>query len=300
MIAHHANVKPGMVSAIFWALLDHASQANERGNVDGFDIETYAIYSGFDEHDIEAVLEVMRIKGVINEGGRLVAWDKRQPKREDDSTGRVRAFRERKHSMKRNVTHGNAVQRSETQCNNTDKIREDKESIYVPTTTTIKDHTSKPVGGGGGGGSPSKTQTQPQAQQSIVVTIPESAEICAFYERRFGIISPLQREAFQQQLEIDSLEHILDALRETHKRRQAGQPITAPWPYAQAILERWRAHGIPPKTLKNGGFEIHDLSAFDSNRGNSRSDRRAPTPEEIAEWEAAGPNTGPPKESETT
>lgn len=37
LIAKRAGVTPMMVSAVFWALLDYASQQEERGSVAGFD-----------------------------------------------------------------------------------------------------------------------------------------------------------------------------------------------------------------------------------------------------------------------
>ena len=49
----------------------------------------------------------MTAKGMLNDR-RFVAWERRQPKREDDSTMRVRAFRETQcNATKRSVTHGN-------------------------------------------------------------------------------------------------------------------------------------------------------------------------------------------------
>jgi hypothetical protein len=106
-----------MVSAVFWALLDYASQQDERGSVAGFDVETYATWAGCDESDVLNILSAMRAKGVITDGDTLAAWDKRQPKREDDSAERVRRHREnRRNSVTDNdvtqcndsVTHGNA------------------------------------------------------------------------------------------------------------------------------------------------------------------------------------------------
>lgn len=107
------HVTPGMVSAVVWALLDHASQHEQRGNIEDFDIETYAIFSGFSEVDIGGILQALTEKKLIVSGC-LSAWEKRQPKREDNSTERVRAHR---NAMKRNVTHGNARE---------EKIREEK------------------------------------------------------------------------------------------------------------------------------------------------------------------------------
>jgi len=103
VIAMRSGVKVGIVSAIAWALFDYASQHKERGTVDGFDTEMYAVYSGFDETEIVAVIKAMTDKGIIIDG-MLTNWMKRQPQREDDSNERVRKWRD----MKRKVTQGNA------------------------------------------------------------------------------------------------------------------------------------------------------------------------------------------------
>ena len=92
-IARRAGVAPGIVSAVAWALLDYASQHFDRGCVDGFDVETYAAFSGFEEADIQAVIDAMTSKQMIV-SGRLASWEKRQPEREDNSAERVRRYRE--------------------------------------------------------------------------------------------------------------------------------------------------------------------------------------------------------------
>ena len=92
-IARRAGVAPGIVSAVAWALLDYASQHLDRGCVDGFDVETYAAFSGFEEADIQAVIDAMTSKQMIV-SGRLASWEKRQPEREDNSAERVRRYRE--------------------------------------------------------------------------------------------------------------------------------------------------------------------------------------------------------------
>lgn len=94
VIAKHANTTPGVVSAIVWALLDHASQVEDRGDVSGFNCETYAAFSGFEEDEVRAVFSAMQVKGIIVEG-RIAQWEKRQPKREETSAGRVREHREK-------------------------------------------------------------------------------------------------------------------------------------------------------------------------------------------------------------
>ena len=124
LIAKRANVTPMMVSAVFWALLDYASQQDERGSVAGFDAETYAMWAGCDEDDVISILNAMRSKGVISDGEILTAWDKRQPRREDDSSERVRRHRDKK---RQSVTDDAVTQCNDTvtQCNAPDKIRSD-------------------------------------------------------------------------------------------------------------------------------------------------------------------------------
>ena len=106
VIAARSGAKVGDVSAIAWAMLDYASQQEERGSVVGFDTEEYAVYSGYLEDEIKAVIQAMNDKGIIVDG-HFANWEKRQPKREDDSTERVRQYREKK----RTVTHGNAPEK---------------------------------------------------------------------------------------------------------------------------------------------------------------------------------------------
>lgn len=130
-----------MVSATFWALLDYASQQTERGSVAGFDVETYALWAGVDEADVLNVLDAMRAKGVITDGDTLAAWDKRQPKREDDSAERVRRHRDKQRQSvtdntvtqcNADVTHGNAPDTEKIQ----NRVDAEEKQQTTKTTTT--------------------------------------------------------------------------------------------------------------------------------------------------------------------
>ena len=102
LIAKRSETQAGFVSAIVWALFDHGSQnSDDRGNVEAFDTETYAAFSGFDETMIKRVIQCLKDKNIIVDG-HLAAWEKRQTKREDSSTLRVQKHRNAK---KRNETH---------------------------------------------------------------------------------------------------------------------------------------------------------------------------------------------------
>src|SRR5574337_142102 len=82
------------VVALWWVLLDHASQRKERGSLDGFDAESAAMFLGLTVDEVAAILDAMRQKNLIT-GDRIRTWEDRNPKREDDSAPRVRAFRAR-------------------------------------------------------------------------------------------------------------------------------------------------------------------------------------------------------------
>lgn len=87
------------------------------------------------------------MQGLVLDGSRMLGWAKRQPKREDSSTDRVREFRRRK----RDETHGNA---GETQCNAPDSDPEREEEVTPlppePDAARAGGSTSSDDGGGVG------------------------------------------------------------------------------------------------------------------------------------------------------
>ena len=107
-IARKADVAPGIVAAIAWALMDRASQAKDRGSIEGYDADGLACFFGCEPDHVDAIVQAMEDKGIISNGF-FTAWEKRQPKREDSSTQRVKAHRKRtKQQAKRDVTRCNA------------------------------------------------------------------------------------------------------------------------------------------------------------------------------------------------
>lgn len=150
LIAKRAGVRPIHVSGTWWALLDHASQHSERGRVDDFDVETFALFAGMEEEHVSRIVTTLCDKGMIVDGF-IAQWGKRQPKREDDTAAeRQRRSRAAKggnggnppsggkndtpdqgrngdgHAMSHNVTP--------------DKIREDKISSVANATGTVVPH----------------------------------------------------------------------------------------------------------------------------------------------------------------
>jgi hypothetical protein len=84
-------------------LYDRASQSPDRGNVTGYDAEVIADALGFETDEVERIIAALNDKGIID-GGRIAAWEKYQPKREDGSAERAKAHRER------NRTQANATE----------------------------------------------------------------------------------------------------------------------------------------------------------------------------------------------
>ncbi|WP_414470721.1 hypothetical protein [Microvirga sp. M2] len=114
VIARKAGTSPAVVSAIVWALLDHASQSDDRGSVAGFDVETYAAFSGLEEAQIQTVIGALTHKDIIGPDGGFTNWNRRQPKREDGSADRSREWRDRRRTGgERARTQANADERQD-------------------------------------------------------------------------------------------------------------------------------------------------------------------------------------------
>jgi hypothetical protein len=118
VVARKAKVLPVHVAAVWWSLLDHASQNESRGSIEGFDPESIAAFFGMETEEVDAILVALEGKGLI-EDTRIVKWEKHQPKREreDSSTERVREHRARKTGVS---TPEEGVTREVTPCNATE------------------------------------------------------------------------------------------------------------------------------------------------------------------------------------
>lgn len=96
------------VLAVWAAMLESASGGDQRGELEGWDDEVVGIGLDMDTDAVIAIRSAMQ--GLVLEGDTLTGWGKRNPKREDDSSERVRRYRERQ----KNVTPGNAGKRDVT------------------------------------------------------------------------------------------------------------------------------------------------------------------------------------------
>jgi hypothetical protein len=78
LIAKIARVQTGTVTSIWWALMNHASQAEPRGSVADFDAESYAYFSDYTLDEVKEVLTALRAKGMLHEN-MIKDWERDQP-----------------------------------------------------------------------------------------------------------------------------------------------------------------------------------------------------------------------------
>lgn len=127
---------PTVVAVFTFLLADASANENERGRTTATDED---IASAFDieEADVAAIKNAMQ--GRVLDGDMLAGWAKRQPKKEDDSATRAKAWREKKQAE-------NADERSRTLPN--DQERPDAETEADK--NQIKKAPPSPQGGGAG------------------------------------------------------------------------------------------------------------------------------------------------------
>ena len=124
-IARDSDQPIHAVLAVWAAMLECASAADQRGRLQGGNDRVAA--AAFDI-SVEAVTAIRAaMQGLTLSGDKVTAWAKRQPNREDNSTARVRQYRQRQKradqgdptiattTMKRGVTQRNAPDSEEIQ-----------------------------------------------------------------------------------------------------------------------------------------------------------------------------------------
>lgn len=104
------------VLAVWAAMLEHASENEARGSLAGWRDKVVAAALDLAPEAVQAIREAM--EGMVIDGDDLPGWKRRQPKREDDSSDRVRAHRSRsREEVKRDVTQRNASEESREEKN---------------------------------------------------------------------------------------------------------------------------------------------------------------------------------------
>lgn len=96
LIARKAGASVAEVIAVWACLLEAASASADRGNVGEPDYEAIDCALGMDDGTAKRIYERMQERSIVDQNGRITSWEKRQPKREDDTaTDRKRRQRER-------------------------------------------------------------------------------------------------------------------------------------------------------------------------------------------------------------
>lgn len=114
-----------VIAVYTFMLTDASANASERGQTHAND-ETIGSALDLDDEQVSAIRSAMQ--GRVLNGSTLAGWDKRQPKREDDSADRSKAWRELKKKeaeIERLRTQLNAGERQE-------KIREEEKEGEEP------------------------------------------------------------------------------------------------------------------------------------------------------------------------
>ena len=151
VVARLAGQNVAAVVAVWAMLLERASDvtlcdatvtqcdAGKRGFVTGFDCEAADAVLGLEDGASEAIMRAMEKKGLLT-GGKVTNWEKRQPKREDSSAERTRAYRERQREKKA-VTQCDATKRDVTpEENRIDNIN------IPPTLSSLRSESVSPTG----------------------------------------------------------------------------------------------------------------------------------------------------------
>ncbi len=123
LVAKRASARLGDVIAVWALILESASGNDERGTVGPLDFESIDLLLGAEDGTSSRIVEAMRQRALVDEAGRICAWDKRQPKREredDCSSERVRAYRSRNATERHEAPCG-ATSDDETPCNATER-----------------------------------------------------------------------------------------------------------------------------------------------------------------------------------
>lgn len=131
LVARKAGARFGDVVAVWAYVLEAASASDERGQFGPIDAEAVDCMLGADDGTTARILAAMQARG-LTDGGAVSAWEKRQPKREDDTAAeRKRRQREREHELKMAECVTGEVSRTVTQGH--DRGEESREEVIQTT-----------------------------------------------------------------------------------------------------------------------------------------------------------------------
>lgn len=147
LIAKKAGARLGDVLAVWAFVLESASANQDRGTVGQIDAEALEFLLGLDDGSVYRILDAMTARGLLGAGGIVVAWEKRQPKREDETAAdRKRRQRERQHEIesKSVVTDSSSLDVTQshaqvTQCHDREEKSREEERDMVKTAVAVVD-----------------------------------------------------------------------------------------------------------------------------------------------------------------
>lgn len=137
LIAKRAGASLPEVIALWATILEAASASADRGNHGQIDFEALDFALGLEDGRSAAIHTAMVDRGMIDPGGGIAAWERRQPRREDPTAAaRQRKARDRRakanrHAASRSVTQESAESRSVTQCSDRGEERREEENSPV-------------------------------------------------------------------------------------------------------------------------------------------------------------------------
>jgi hypothetical protein len=115
LIARVSNQPRVAVLSVWQYLLEYASENTDRGSLEGLDHEVMSVTLDLEIEDIVTICHAMSQKKIIGHD-RVLNWEKRQPKREDETaTDRKRNQRERE-KLEKQVSDLKADLENVTQC----------------------------------------------------------------------------------------------------------------------------------------------------------------------------------------
>lgn len=138
LVARKSNARLGDVIAVWAYLLEAASASTDRGGFGQIDCEAVDFLLGLDDGATEVILAAMDVRGLIHGNG-IVSWEKRQPKREDETAAeRKRRQREREHELQTAACVTSSESRTVTHCHDREEERREEE-IKEPKTKAARE-----------------------------------------------------------------------------------------------------------------------------------------------------------------
>ena len=99
LVAKKSGASVAEVVAVWAFVLEESSMAEERGNHGVLDFDSIDCALGLNDGKSRSIYANMEVRGLVGDG-RVLSWDKRQPKREDETAAeRKRRQREREHEL---------------------------------------------------------------------------------------------------------------------------------------------------------------------------------------------------------